>query len=360
MLAKFFSPDYATGRDRFRILVNEAGGVHEAFDIGQTGPDGEALSIDVGRFGSPDADARLVVSSGTHGVEGFFGSAVQLAFMDTLLESTLNEHNNLGVVLIHAVNPYGFAHIRRVNEDNVDLNRNFLPADRPYAGADPAYGKFDPLLNPTTPPGGVEFYLFRTVYNIARYGMPKLKNALVSGQYEFEKGLFFGGKEPSTSYRIIQEHLPAWLKGADRVMHVDLHTGLGRWGTYVLGACEPANNTEINWLREHFDSDRVQGLDPNGVLYEIHGEFGAWCKQTMSDLEYHAVLAEFGTYPSLKVLAALRAENRSHHWAPAGHPGAAKAKKQIREAFAPNSERWRETCVKTGLQITKQAASAIA
>ena len=33
------------------------------------------------------------------------------------------------VVIVHAVNPYGFACGRRFNEDGVDLNRNVLSDD---------------------------------------------------------------------------------------------------------------------------------------------------------------------------------------------------------------------------------------
>jgi hypothetical protein len=37
----------------------------------------------------------------------------------------------VNVVLVHALNPYGFAWLRRVNENNVDLNRNFRDFTEP-------------------------------------------------------------------------------------------------------------------------------------------------------------------------------------------------------------------------------------
>ena len=37
----------------------------------------------------------------------------------------------LRVVLLHAINPWGFSWARRVTEDNVDLNRNFRDFSRP-------------------------------------------------------------------------------------------------------------------------------------------------------------------------------------------------------------------------------------
>src|SRR5512143_338848 len=127
-----FAPDYATARARFRAAA-------AARDAAQTeylhpaarGPSGETLAIDLAVLGPRDAEALLVVSSGTHGVEGFCGSGIQVALLeDPAITCTLTG-GPLALALVHAVNPYGFAHIRRTNEDNVDLNRNFLDFDAP-------------------------------------------------------------------------------------------------------------------------------------------------------------------------------------------------------------------------------------
>ena len=60
--------------------------------------------------------------SGTHGIEGYAGSAIQLAHL--FMRQQKESHPTL--VLVHAVNPHGMAHFRRTNEHNVDLNRNGL------------------------------------------------------------------------------------------------------------------------------------------------------------------------------------------------------------------------------------------
>jgi hypothetical protein len=57
------------------------------------------------------------------------------------------------LVFIHAVNPYGFHHDRRVNEDNIDINRNFLtPEEFEMAWSrDPNFAGYvdaDPFFNP--------------------------------------------------------------------------------------------------------------------------------------------------------------------------------------------------------------------
>src|SRR3546814_17702236 len=73
---------------------------------------------------------------GTHGVEGFCVSGAQIGHFRYRLFEAMPAGTR--AVMIHAINPYGFAWLRRVTEDNVDLNRNFqdfskpLPENRPY------------------------------------------------------------------------------------------------------------------------------------------------------------------------------------------------------------------------------------
>jgi predicted deacylase len=121
-----FSPDYITARERFRAASSSFGYQHTAYPIDQISPTGEALTIDVSISNSPSPSSVVVISSGLHGVEGFLGSAIQLAFLEKHRIITSSLSSDIKVVLIHALNPYGFAWRRRWNEDNIDLNRNFL------------------------------------------------------------------------------------------------------------------------------------------------------------------------------------------------------------------------------------------
>jgi hypothetical protein len=67
----------------------------------------------------------LWINSATHGVEGFCGSGVQIGMMARGWHRRLPD--NVALLLTHAINPHGFAWVRRVTEDNVDLNRKFTP-----------------------------------------------------------------------------------------------------------------------------------------------------------------------------------------------------------------------------------------
>ena len=61
--------------------------------------------------------------SGTHGPESYTGSAIQLSWLQQQ-EKFIS--SSLAVLNIHGVNPYGWAFCSRTNENNVDLNRNFV------------------------------------------------------------------------------------------------------------------------------------------------------------------------------------------------------------------------------------------
>src|SRR5262245_8496682 len=117
----YFSPDYFTARERFREDAARAGARLQALPLRAKGPKGEELSIEIATFGSDNPQRVLLHSSGLHGVEGFAGSAIQLQ----LLRNIPPLAADAALILVHILNPYGMAWLRRVNENNVDLNRNF-------------------------------------------------------------------------------------------------------------------------------------------------------------------------------------------------------------------------------------------
>ena len=355
--SSFFSPDYVTARGRFRALAEARGFDCESHPIAAVGPGGEALTIDVARAGDPRARGVLVVSSGLHGVEGFFGSAVQLALLERPDVADALPRG-VALVLLHALNPFGFAWIRRGNEENVDLNRNFLDAGERYEGSPARYAAFDALLNPKHPPRRVDVFRLLALLAILRHGMPDLKQAVAGGQYDFPRGLFFGGHGPSPTSRILAEHLPRWIGNAETILHVDFHTGLGRWATYQLLLDAGLGPERFAWLRSRF-GDPVQHSDPGGsIAYQTRGGLGIWCRSAFADRQYDLLCAEFGTYPPLRVLASLRAENQAHFWADADDSAIARARRRLKETFVPASPRWRSRSVAQGLQILRRGVEA--
>jgi hypothetical protein len=107
--------------------------------------------------------------------------------------------------------------------------------------------------------------------------MVRLRNTLPVGQYDFPKGLFFGGHLPSATQKILADNLAKWIGSSSEVVHIDFHTGLGKWGTYKLLVDLPATSEAYSRLPQHFGVNAVEAFNPEGVSYKIRGGLGTWC-----------------------------------------------------------------------------------
>lgn len=132
-------PDYHVQRASFMAAAESKGAETTSYPHPLPCPLGEALYTDVARIGPASASRLMLVVSGTHGVEGYYGSDCQIAWLETLDEKALPADTAL--LLIHLLNPWGTAHLRRVNEDNIDLNRNFIDFSQPPP-ANPDYAQW--------------------------------------------------------------------------------------------------------------------------------------------------------------------------------------------------------------------------
>jgi hypothetical protein len=140
-----FSEDYATARRRFLDTAGAMEADLHELPLTARAPDNGPLSIDIAWFGS-SAPARAVIHScGLHGVEGFAGSAIQLAIMNRDIQIP----SDGAIIFVHALNTYGMAWLRRFNENNVDLNRNFGVTEGGRPITSKAYRRLNAFLNPT-------------------------------------------------------------------------------------------------------------------------------------------------------------------------------------------------------------------
>ena len=313
-LAERFSEDYCTARKRFRIAAATADWAVESHPIAGVGPHGEKLTIDVAVSPEEDAQRALVLSSGLHGVELPLGSAVQLETLARWREFR-SAFPKVRCVLWHGLNPYGAAWSRRWNENNIDLNRNFLLADETFAGAPPGYAALSPLLNPPYSPGWFDFFLTRSALAVLRHGMAPLKQAIAAGQYEVPRGLFFGGHAAAETQRIVAEHLPRHLAGVNQVLHLDFHTGLGPRGVGKLLLESALTESQRSGLETCFGAENFEAATSEGLAYTARGGWGRWCAARQLAPDYLFACAEFGTYAPLAVLHGLRRENQAHHFA---------------------------------------------
>jgi len=344
----YFSPDYETARGRFRVAATAAGAALHSIALPATGPRGEALCIDIAWLGSPRPRRVFLHTSGVHGVEAYTGSAAQLA----LLASPPVPGPGDAAILVHVLNPFGMAWLRRTDENNVDLNRNFLLNGERWSGAPGLYSVLDPLLNPASPPANDGFSV-RAAATVLRYGLHRVKQAVAEGQYEFPRGLFFGGKELAAGPRLYTGWLRQHLTGVDYLFTLDLHTGLGRRGTDTVLPETGVNATPAHALSAALERRFVDARRPS-VAYTVRGGMGAALPQVLPDTRIDFVLQEIGTCPPLKVLHALREENRWHFFGDGSivHP----AKRRLLEALCPAAIEWRRRAVAHALELARAGA----
>lgn len=345
----FFSPDYTAARERFRATRRVVGAGSHTLELTARGPSGEALAIEIAWLGDPEARRIVLHSSGLHGIEAFAGSAIQLA----LLAHPPPVSAGCAIILVHTLNPYGMAWLRRVNEHNVDLNRNFPTDSEVWSGAPDIYRRIDRLLNPPSPPGFGLFPL-RALLLLARYGFHRLKQAVAEGQYEFERGLFFGGRRLEQGPRMFLAWIAQHLAHAEYVFGLDVHTGLGQEGQQMLlpepGVCA----TPVMLLAQALGHDLVDATQARGPAYVVRGSMGSALPRVLPLTAIDFVLQELGTYPPFTVLRALRAENRWHHYGARSIDH--RAKRRLREVLCPASPRWREQILRRGVAVAERAA----
>jgi hypothetical protein len=305
---EWFASSYAQARSRFLVAAARAGATLRAHRLeGWSGPAGEELVCDVATLRAPGGAAALVWVSGTHGVEGFCGSACQLAILGSRGLARRARAGRLTLVFVHALNPFGFAHLRRTNEDNVDVNRNFVDHAAAHP-ANPLYALLHPALVPASWTGEAKGAADRRLQQVLdEHGARAVQRAITSGQYERGDGLFYGGRRPVWSNRLWRRILREELGEFRRVVLVDLHSGLGAKGESELihrGGRDDGSRARAEALFGRVTSSE----DGTSSSTEITGNMAGALYDELPGRELTPVTLEFGTHPPRVVLEALRAD----------------------------------------------------
>lgn len=344
----YFSKTYGVARSRFIAAACAVGARMDEVNLDARGPADLPLAIEIAWIGSQLPSRVVIHSSGIHGVEGFAGSAVQLALLDSPLEIP----QDAALVLVHCLNPYGMAWLRRVNENNVDLNRNFILDDQRRTGVAEIYRVLDPLLNPASLRPGPDLFYLRAFQSILKYGMPALRQAVAEGQYEYPRGLFYGGSAFEQGPMQYLGWLSLHLKSVRRLVAIDVHTGLGKWGEEALYLRTGRDlQDEAATLSGQLERSVLIDAVAHGA-YEIRGMLSGAFSMLDPAPDWSFILQEFGTYPALRVINALRLENYWHHQCNAGTEHWSKQK--LKHMLAPENLDWRTSVVDRGVSLCKR------
>lgn len=317
-------------------------------------------------------DRLLIVTSGVHGIEGFVGSALQSAM---LRENFWGERDeDLNVLIVHAVNPYGFKHERRVSAANVDLNRNFDTTKELFKVKNEGYAKIRELFNPTEPATTGFFhrlgFYFKAVYAIYQHSMAVLRAAILSGQYEFADSIFFGGKDFEPQKAILEGILTKYALGYAHVLMIDLHTGYGARGQLHLFA-DKTPEMDGPYIEKIFAGQKLD-YGQQKDFYQVTGSMVSYAAKFFTGkARFAPMVFEFGTLDSQKTLGSIDSlyrmtlENQLAHHQANSPEDAKQIRDLFREMFYPSSVEWRQSALKQfktslSLALQKQRAAAAA
>jgi len=350
-----FSGDYSALRARFLAAARTAGASLVEYLHPLHGPGGERLATDVAYLGRNDARKLMVLISGTHGVEGPFGSACQTAWLSQ--NSPWQLPDDTAVLAIHLINPWGTAWSRRVNEDNVDLNRNFIDWQKGPPRNERYTLLHDALVHRAW--DGPEREQAIAAYESAERrfgGFAGMAPIIEAGQYEFPDGLFYGGDGPVWSNRTILEILSTFGQQASEIVVFDLHTGAGPYGYPALLSVTESEHAGLDWGRRLFGpalSVVVTGENATtdtGIAATATGYVSAAVRAALPKARVLPLVVECGTLDGATVTNAVRDDNWLHLYGKVDTPLGGRIKASLRAAFIPEDADWQRTCLTASLR----------
>ncbi|MBM3521476.1 MAG: DUF2817 domain-containing protein [Alphaproteobacteria bacterium] len=355
-----FSDDYAKARGRFLGLCARYGVAVRSLPNPQVGPEGGALAADTAWFGPSDAMNVMVLISATHGVEGFCGSAAQLDWL--LHGGPARLPDDTAALVVHAINPYGFAWWRRTTEEGVDLNRNGVDFGAPL----PVNADYATLADAIVPRSFDAAPLAAADAQLARFrsshGDSRYTDALCGGQYTHPAGLFYGGTAPTwsrrTTEKIIADHDLARRR---MVAVVDYHTGLGPHGHgEPICGHKPGESGQAR-CRAWYGDSLGEPLLGTSASRPIQGMMQNTWNRLVGAERFTFIALEFGTYAAEAGQRALREEHWLHaqgavDWTA---PSTRRIKQALLNFFYPATRDWQEMVLFRSRQIINQTLGGI-
>ena len=360
MIAGFhFAPDYAAARRLFCNAATAAGARLESHvNPAATGPAGEPLATDLAWLGPADAAHVLLTISGTHGVEGHCGSGIQVATLADPGARALPPDTAL--VFLHAINPYGFAWSRRVNEDNVDLNRNFVD----HGQALPRNDGYVELADAICPvewdaPSRAAAALRLAEYR-ERHGFAALQKAITGGQYTHADGVFYGGADATWSRRLALALATKHLARARRVAVIDYHTGLGPWGHGEKIVLHRHASTALQRARDWYGDGITSTALGTSASSDVVGDLISGLEAALLAVEFTNMALEYGVRSVAETIDAIRADNWLHRHGRLDSAIGREIKAQIRAAFYDGAEAWQGLVLEQAIDAQRRALRGLA
>jgi hypothetical protein len=359
-IATLFPNTYEASRERFRDYLSEVQKYWPNAVLSHHRLKGsEDLTIDWIQSAALDQNEKvLLITTAEHGIEGYVGSAMLELFIEQFLDQL--DPSNTGLLLIHTINPWGMKHRRRTNENNVDLNRNFVyqttDLDPDY---NPASKEIDAILHPHQPLGSYFWSHIPFLLQVFRYslkmGLKNFRSIALLGQYHNPQGIHYGGKKIQEETLAVMEFYREAFRDYQQVLLLDMHTGHGpRYQMSLVNSVFESGKSQE--FEKRFNFPLVVAANPD-EFYDLRGDMIDYI-YTLKQKEFpskqlYAVSFEFGTYgdSTLAVLRSMRTmlfENRVFCQGVKKSKTRTRAERALGEMFAPKERDWRIKAVEDG------------
>lgn len=358
----YFQDSWYECRDAFREgarKLKEETGRGALFSVPVESKTDDDLTIDFCYIPPVDSTEKLVVIiSGTHGIEGYVGSAVQQMLMAEVFQP--DKFEEVGVLMVHGLNAWGFKHQRRFTENNVDLNRNFSVDHNLFQTKNDGFVALYDMLTPKTEVNmnslDNRFFMLKAINQIIRKGMPALLQAFAQGQYQYPEGIYFGGKDFEQQKEIMTEVLGRIGANYSTILNIDLHTGFGERGQLHLFP-NPVDDAELKQtMIEVFDGYQIDWGDSDN-FYTVSGQFVEYIGAMFPGKVSIPMPMEFGTLNTSTTIGSVKSahisivENQGAHYGYKSAKDSLKVRAGYYEMFYPPSEKWRTNAIQVSRKM---------
>lgn len=357
--------DYDSSRRAFMAAAERSGArLTRRTMPAHTSPAGETLAIDAAYLGADSAPRVLIVTSGVHGFEGPAGAAIQTAW---LKQTTRPSCEKVGVLLIHAVNPWGFAHRSRATEENVDLNRSFIDRSRP-APRNADYARIhSALCRSDVDEAGLRAAREFISRFEAEHGSARASSAIGKGQYDHPDGLYFGGASKPWSATALESIFDEVLDKSrlEEAAFVDLHTGRGAYGRPFFLCFDPPGSAEFERAASWWGRNRLLDPDELGEKYKAAeppprtGLMFKGVRALLRPARMAGAVVEFGTYDLWTMYEAELCDRWARFNGVDGDAVTEARREHAFRAFTPADDVWRAAVLEQGPPILDAAISGL-
>jgi hypothetical protein len=280
--------------------------------------------------------------------------------MDVFFEEIYQtiDTTNTGILIVANVNPYGMKYMRRYNENNVDLNRNFIEDwDSFDRTSNKDYPKVVSFLQPEGKMGNAFWHEAGFYLSLAKEaiftGAGTISDALLTGQYEYSEGVYYGGDGDEKSTTYLKGVFADCLNGEyENIVHVDIHSGYGpRYNMVIFNSVQDPTTEEE--AKAMFGYDYIIATDSE-EFYETFGDttdyFYRLARGMNTDKDLYSTCFEFGTigdsfFDSILSLKYTVDENRQHRFPTDNEITEEMVRENYYELFYPTETEWREKTI---------------